>query len=304
MYYEEKVADECCRRLTAVMESCGYPYELVFVNDGSRDRTLEILERFAAKDKRVKVISFSRNFGHQLAVTAGIDKARGSAVVIIDADLQDPPELIPDMLRLWEQGYDVVYARRKKRKGESFFKLVTAKLFYRVLDKLSDVRIPLDTGDFRLIDARVADELRKMRERNRFLRGMISWMGFRQTPLEYERNERFAGETKYPFKKMVKLALDGIISFSSKPLKLAQYLGFFAVFCAVAVFLYSVACRLIGGRNLVSGWASIMTAVTFLGGVQLISVGILGEYIARMYEESKNRPLYIIEKEINTDDEV
>lgn len=304
MYYEEKVADECCRRITAVMESCGYPYELVFVNDGSRDRTLEILEGFAAKDKRVKVISFSRNFGHQLAVTAGIDKARGSAVVIIDADLQDPPELIPDMLRLWEQGYDVVYARRKKRKGESFFKLVTAKLFYRVLDKLSDVRIPLDTGDFRLIDARVADELRKMRERNRFLRGMISWMGFRQTPLEYERNERFAGETKYPFKKMVKLALDGIISFSSKPLKLAQYLGFFAVFCAAAVFLYSVACRLIGGRNLVSGWASIMTAVTFLGGVQLISVGILGEYIARMYEESKNRPLYIIEKEINTDDEV
>lgn len=304
MYYEEKVADECCRRITAVMESCGYPYELVFVNDGSRDRTLEILEGFAAKDKRVKVISFSRNFGHQLAVTAGIDKARGSAVVIIDADLQDPPELILDMLRLWEQGYDVVYARRKKRKGESFFKLVTAKLFYRVLDKLSDVRIPLDTGDFRLIDARVADELRKMRERNRFLRGMISWMGFRQTPLEYERNERFAGETKYPFKKMVKLALDGIISFSSKPLKLAQYLGFFAVFCAAAVFLYSVACRLIGGRNLVSGWASIMTAVTFLGGVQLISVGILGEYIARMYEESKNRPLYIIEKEINTDDEV
>lgn len=303
MYYEEMVAEECYKRLKNVMEGCGYAYELLFVNDGSRDGTLDILERLAGSDKKVKVLSFSRNFGHQAAVTAGIDKARGAAIVIIDADLQDPPELIPDMLRLWEQGYEVVYAKRKRRKGESIFKRTTASLFYRVLDKLSDTRIPLDTGDFRLIDAKAADELRRMREKNRFLRGMISWIGFRQTPIEYEREERFAGETKYSLKKMVKLALDGIISFSSKPLKLSQYLGFFAVICAMAVFIYSVVYRLAGGANLVPGWASIMTTVAFLGGVQLIAIGILGEYIGRMYEESKGRPLYIIEKEINMDEE-
>lgn len=303
MYYEEKVAAECCRRLKAVMDNCGYSYELVFVNDGSRDGTMEILHKLAAGDKNIKVISFSRNFGHQAAVTAGIDKAKGNAIVVIDADLQDPPELIPEMLRLWEQGNGVVYAKRKRRKGESIFKRATASIFYRVLDKLSDVRIPLDTGDFRLIDSKVADELRRMREKNRFLRGMVSWIGFRQVPVEYEREERFAGETKYPLKKMLKFAMDGIVSFSSKPLKLSQYLGFFAVICAMAVFIYSVIYRLAGGANPVSGWASIMTAVAFLGGVQLISIGILGEYIGRMYEESKGRPLYIIEKEINMDDE-
>lgn len=303
MYYEEKVAEECCKRLKNVMDSCGYEYELVFVNDGSRDSTLDILTKLAADDRRVKVLGFSRNFGHQVAVTAGIDKAKGNALVIIDADLQDPPELIPEMLRLWEQGYEVVYAKRMRRKGESAFKRITASMFYRVLDKLSDTRIPLDTGDFRLIDAKVADELRRMREKNRFLRGMVSWIGFKQTPIEYEREERFAGETKYPLKKMIKLALDGIISFSSKPLKLSQYLGFFAVICAGLVLMYSLIYRLIGGRNLVSGWASIMTTVAFLGGVQLISIGILGEYIGRMYEESKGRPLYIIEKEININDE-
>lgn len=303
MYYEEKVAEECYRRLKKVMDNCGKEYELVFVNDGSRDGTMDILEKLAVNDRRVKVLSFSRNFGHQVAVTAGIDKARGNAIIIIDADLQDPPELITEMLRLWEQGYQVVYAKRKRRKGESIFKRVTASMFYRVLDKLSDTRIPLDTGDFRLIDARVADELRRMREKNRFLRGMVSWIGFKQVPVEYEREERFAGETKYPLKKMIKLALDGIISFSSKPLKLAQHLGFFAVICSMVIFIYSIIYRLAGGANLVSGWASIMTTVSFLGGVQLISIGILGEYIGRMYEESKGRPLYIIEKEININDE-
>ncbi|HYF84151.1 MAG TPA: glycosyltransferase family 2 protein [Clostridia bacterium] len=303
MYYEEKVAEECYKRLKSVMDGCGYEYELVFVNDGSRDGTPDILERIAVNDRNVKVLGFSRNFGHQVAVTAGIDKARGNAIIIIDADLQDPPELIPEMLKLWEQGYEVVYAKRKRRKGESLFKRTTARIFYIVLDKLSDTRIPLDTGDFRLIDAKVADELRRMREKNRFLRGMVSWIGFKQTPIEYEREERFAGETKYPLKKMVKLALDGIISFSSKPLKLSQYLGFFAVVCAMVIFIYSLVYRLVGGKNLVTGWASIMTTVAFLGGVQLISIGILGEYIGRMYEESKGRPLYIIEKEINFDDE-
>ncbi len=302
MYYEEAVAQVCYHRLKAVMEGSGFSYELIFVDDGSRDRTPEILQAIAAQDRSVKVISFSRNFGHQVAVTAGIDRAEGDAVVIIDADLQDPPELIPEMLKLWQQGYAVVYAKRKKRKGESFFKLFTAGLFYRLLDKLSDTRIPLDTGDFRLIDRKVADVLRSMREKNRFLRGMVAWAGFSQTPIEYERDERLAGETKYPFKKMLKLGFDGIISFSPKPLKLAQYLGFFTVICAFAVFVYSILYRILGGRNLVTGWASIMTTVTFLGGVQLISIGILGEYIARMYDENKDRPLYIIEKEINFDE--
>lgn len=295
MYYEEKVAWECYKRIKGVMEGCGYSYELIFVNDGSRDGTMDILEQIAAGDRRAKVLSFSRNFGHQAAVTAGIDKAMGNAIVIIDADLQDPPELIIKMLKLWEQGYEVVYAKRKRRKGESIFKRVTAGLFYRVLDKLSDTRIPLDTGDFRLIDSKAADELRKMREKSRFLRGMVSWIGFRQIPLEYEREERFAGETKYPLKKMIKLAMDGIISFSYKPLKLSQYLGFFAVICAVGIFIYSLVCKPAGG--------AIIAAVAFLGGVQLISIGILGEYIGRMYEESKGRPLYIIEKEININDE-
>ena len=302
MYFEEEVAQECYNRLSKVMESSRYAYELVFVNDGSTDRTMEILESIADKDKRVRVVGFSRNFGHQVAVTAGIDHAKGDAVVVIDADLQDPPELILKMLELWEQGYHVVYAKRKKRKGETWFKLMTAGAFYRLLDKLTDVKIPLDTGDFRLIDRKVAKVLQIMPERNRFIRGMVSWAGFRQIPLEYEREERFAGVTKYPLRKMIKFALDGIISFSSKPLKIAQVFGFMAVGLAMLVFLYAVVYRLAGGRNLVSGWASIMTSITFLGGVQLISIGILGEYIARMYDESKGRPLYIVEREINGDE--
>lgn len=303
MFFEEEVAEECYTRLTGIMKNTGFRYELVFIDDGSRDRTLSILEDIARRDRQVRVYSFSRNFGHQVAITAGIDYARGDAVVVIDADLQDPPELIPEMIGLWQQGYDVVYAKRKKRMGETPFKLITAKVFYRFLDKLSEVKIPVDTGDYRLIDRKVADVLRKMPEKNRFVRGMVSWAGFKQIPIEYERQERFAGSTKYPLKKMLKFAFDGIISFSSKPLKLSQYLGFFAVFVAMVIFIYAVVYRIVGGKNLVYGWASIMTTVTFLGGVQLISVGILGEYIARMYDESKNRPLYIIAKEINNDEE-
>ncbi|MFZ5353372.1 MAG: glycosyltransferase family 2 protein [Bacillota bacterium] len=303
MYFEEEVAEVCYDRLSKVLKGIGYSYEIVFVNDGSTDRTLEILEGISVKDKNVKVVSFSRNFGHQIAVTAGIDKAAGDAVILIDADLQDPPELIPQMLELWEQGYHVVYGKRKKRKGESFFKLATAKYFYRILNKLSDVAIPLDTGDFRLMDRKVVNALKSMPEKNRFIRGMVSWVGFKQTPLEYERDERYAGVTKYPLKKMLKFAFDGIVSFSTKPLKVSQLLGFIAVIFALMVLVYSVAYRLLGGRNLVSGWASIMTTITFLGGVQLISIGILGEYIGRMYDQSKNRPLYIIEKEININEE-
>lgn len=299
MYYEEKVADECYKRLKKVMVDNNINYEFIFVNDGSKDRTFEILSKIAEQDKNTKIISFSRNFGHQIAVTAGVDKAKGDAVVVIDADLQDPPELIPKMIDLWSEGYKVVYAKRKKRKGESFFKLFTAGMFYRILDKMTDIDIPLDTGDFRLMDRDVVNVLKTMKENNRFVRGMVSWVGFKQTPIEYERDERFAGETKYPLKKMIKFASDGIISFSAKPLKLMGSLGIFCVSISLIIFLYALIRKLTNDVNVVSGWASIMTAVTFLGGVQLLSISVLGEYIGRIYDESKGRPLYIIEKEVN-----
>lgn len=302
MYYEEKVADECYKRLKKVMNDNNINYEFIFVNDGSKDRTFEILNKIAEKDNNTKIISFSRNFGHQIAVTAGVDKAKGDAVVVIDADLQDPPELIPKMIDLWNEGYKVVYAKRKKRKGESFFKLFTAGMFYRILDKMTDIDIPLDTGDFRLMDRDVVNVLKTMKENNRFVRGMVSWVGFKQTPIEYERDERFAGETKYPLKKMIKFASDGIISFSAKPLKLMGSLGVFCVSISLIIFLYALIRKLTNDVNVVSGWASIMTAVTFLGGVQLLSISVLGEYIGRIYDESKGRPLYIIEKEVNIEE--
>ncbi len=301
MYYEEKVADECYKRLKKVMDDNEINYEFIFVNDGSKDRTFEILNKIAEEDKNTKIISFSRNFGHQIAVTAGVDKAKGDAVVVIDADLQDPPELIPKMIDLWNDGYKVVYAKRKKRKGESFFKLLTAGMFYRILDKMTDIDIPLDTGDFRLMDRDVVNVLKTMNERNRFVRGMVSWVGFKQTPIEYERDERFAGETKYPLKKMIKFASDGIISFSAKPLKIMGSLGMFCVSISLLIFLYALIRKLANDINVVSGWASIMTAVTFLGGVQLLSISVLGEYIGRIYDESKGRPLYVIEKEVNVE---
>ncbi len=299
MYYEEKVADECYKRLKKVMNDNEINYEFIFVNDGSKDKTFEILNKIAEEDNNTKIISFSRNFGHQIAVTAGVDKAKGDAVVVIDADLQDPPELIPKMIDLWNEGYKVVYAKRKKRKGESFFKLFTAGMFYRILDKMTDIDIPLDTGDFRLMDRDVVNVLKTMKENNRFVRGMVSWVGFKQTPIEYERDERFAGETKYPLKKMIKFASDGIISFSAKPLKLMGSLGVFCVSISLIIFLYALIRKLTNDVNVVSGWASIMTAVTFLGGVQLLSISVLGEYIGRIYDESKGRPLYVIEKEVN-----
>ncbi len=299
MYFEEKVVDECYKRLTHVATENNLKYELVFVNDGSTDRTLELLEKIAQFDPHVKVISFSRNFGHQIAVTAGMDKAKGDAIVIIDADLQDPPELIAEMIKLWEQGYQVVYGKRKKRDGENWFKLATAKIFYRFLDKLSTVKIPVDTGDFRLIDRKVVEVLKKMPEHNRFLRGMASWAGFKQIPLEYERKERFAGETKYPLKKMIKLALDGIFSFSVKPLKLVEYLGSIAILMALIIVLHSIINPILGLKSLALGWTLTLTLVTLIGGIQLLSIGIIGEYIARIYDESKGRPLYVIDREIN-----
>lgn len=302
MYFEEEVVQECYNRLTGVLHN-KYRYELIFVNDGSTDNTLPLLEEIAAADKCVKVVSFARNFGHQAAVTAGIAKAQGDALVIIDADLQDPPELIPDMVELWQQGHEVVYAKRKKRKGESKFKLITAKFFYRFLDAMTDIQIPTDTGDFRLIDRKVAEVFKTMPERNRFIRGMVSWIGFSQVPIEYERDERFAGETKYPLKKMLKFASDGIVSFSVKPLRLVLLLGFIATFIAFLLFLYAVLGKIFFPAATSGGWASLMATIAFFGGVQLLSLGIVGEYIARIYEESKDRPLYIVAKEINIDEE-
>ncbi len=302
MYFEEEVVQECYKRLQGVLHN-KYHYELIFVNDGSTDKTLPLLEEIAAADKCVKVVSFARNFGHQAAVTAGIAKAQGDALVIIDADLQDPPELIPNMVELWQQGHEVVYAKRKKRKGESKFKLITAKFFYRFLDAMTDIQIPTDTGDFRLIDRKVAEVFKTMPERNRFIRGMVSWIGFSQIPIEYERDERFAGETKYPLKKMLKFASDGIVSFSVKPLRLVLLLGFIATFIAILLFLYAVLGKIFFPAATSGGWASLMATIAFFGGIQLLSLGVVGEYIARIYEESKDRPLYIVAKEINIDEE-
>lgn len=302
MYFEEEVAKECYNRLKNVLDNIqNYEYELIFINDGSKDKTLTILEEIANEDRNVKVISFSRNFGHQCAVTAGIKYVTGDAIVIIDADLQDPPELIPEMLKLWEQGYEVIYGKRKERKGESKFKLLTAKMFYNVLNSLSDVDIPKDTGDFRLVDRKVIDVINSLPEHNKFLRGLFSWVGFNQKAYEYERQERLAGKTKYPFKKMFKLASDGIISFSTKPLKIVSGLGVLSIFISLAILIYSILSYILKWNNLTPGWTSLMVTITFLGGSILVSLGMIAEYIARIYDESKGRPQYIIDKTINID---
>ena len=302
MYYEEEVAEECYKRMTGVLKGIeNYEYEIIFVNDGSKDKTLPILEEIASKDKNVKVISFARNFGHQCAVTAGLQYVTGDAIVIIDADLQDPPELIPEMLKLWEQGNEVIYGKRKTRDGESKFKLLTAKMFYNTLNALSDVDIPKDTGDFRLVDRKVVDVINSLPEHNKFLRGLFSWVGFEQKAFEYERKERFAGKTKYPLKKMLKLASDGIIGFSTKPLKFVGGLGIFAIIVSVLILIYSILSFAFKWNNLTAGWTSIMVATTFFSGTILISLWMIGEYIARIYDESKARPQYIIKKKINVD---
>ena len=300
MYYEEDVANECYKRVRNVLTALrDYNYEIIFVNDGSKDKTLEILKRIAQEDENVKIISFSRNFGHQAAVTAGIKYVTGDAIVIIDADLQDPPELIPEMLKLWEQGSEVIYGKRKIRNGESRFKLLTAKMFYKTLNALSDVDIPKDTGDFRLVDRKVIEVVNSLPEHNKFLRGLFSWVGFKQIPFEYERKERFAGKTKYPLKKMLKLASDGIISFSTKPLKLVGGLGVISIIVSLAILIYSLVSYAFSLNNLMPGWTSIMVAITLFSGVQLLSIWIISEYIARIYDETKNRPQYIINEKIN-----
>lgn len=300
MYYEQEVAQICYERVKEVLlELTEYTYEIIFVNDGSKDNTLPILEKIAEKDEKVKVISFSRNFGHQAAVTAGLKEVSGDAIIIMDADLQDPPELIPDMLTLWEKGNEVIYGKRKTRKGESRFKLLSAKAFYSMLNALSDVEIPKDTGDFRLVDRKVVDVINQMPEHNKFLRGLFSWVGFKQIPYEYERQERTAGKTKYPLKKMLRLASDGIISFSTKPLKIVGTLGMATIGISIIILIYSLLSYIFQWNQITPGWTSIMVAITLFSGVQLLSIWIIGEYIQRIYDDTKKRPEYIIQKKIN-----
>ena len=297
-FNEEDVILETLRQLNETLgSSLSLPYELVFVDDGSRDATLLLLTKAAQTDPRIRAISFSRNFGHQAAVTAGLKFARGDAIVMIDADLQDPPAVIPRMVAAWERGYDVVYGVRAVRKGETAFKRFSAAMFYRMLQSMSDVEIPVDTGDFRLIDRRVVEVLGSMPERDRFLRGMIAWAGYRQIGLPYEREARFAGESKYPLRKMIKFAIDGVSSFSIGPLRLAIWLGFAAATLSVAMIIYAVIVRLTTD-SWVPGWAALFVAVMFMGGVQLLAIGVIGEYVGRLFVQAKARPLFLVDQVI------
>lgn len=297
-YNEEVVLITTHDRLTKVFtEMTGLDYELIFVNDGSVDQTQPILSQLQLHDPHVRVLRLSRNFGHQIAVTAGLEQSSGDAVVVIDADLQDPPEVIPQMVKLWREGNDVVYGIRIERDGESRFKLWTAKAFYRLINGLSDTKMPLDAGDFRLIDRKVVEVIKTMPERARFLRGMVSWAGFRQVSIPYHRAARHGGDSKYPLPKMIHFAMDGIISFSLVPLKLAIWTGFLAIWIAVAGIIIAIIDRLLE-KDLTRGWASLFVAVLFMGGVQLVSLGIIGEYLGRIYTEVKRRPLYVLQEKL------
>lgn len=300
MYNEEKVVKECYKRMTNVLTNLNdYDYEIVFIDDGSKDKTFNLLQEIAILDTKVKIISFTRNFGHQSAVIAGLKVVDGECAIIIDADLQDPPELIPDMIKLWKAGNKIIYGKRKKRKGESIFKISSAKIFYKTLNMLADVEIPRDTGDFRLVDKEAINVINKMPEHNKFLRGLWSWTGFKQVPFEYERDKRFAGKTKYPFRKMMKLAQDGIIGFSTKPLKIVGALGIASILISIIILVYALISYAFKLNNLEPGWTSIMVTVTLFAGVQLVSLWIISEYIGRIYDEVKSRPQYIISKTIN-----
>ena len=292
VFNEEEGLREFYRRTSAVLNNLDGASELVLVFDGSRDRSPEIGRELRAQDPRLRLISFSRNFGHQVAITAGIDYAEGDAVVIIDSDLQDPPEVIPELIAKWKEGYQVVYAQRQRRKGETFFRLFTASLFYRLIRRLASIDIPADTGDFRLIDRQVVLTMRQMREHHRFMRGLSVWVGFKQTGIRYERQERFAGTTQYPLQKMVRFAADAITGFSYAPLQLATTLGFWVSILALLAIPVVAVLRL-NGNDAFHGQATTLIAVLFLGGVQLIFLGILGEYLGRIYDEVKDRPLYI-----------
>lgn len=293
VFNEAETLDAFCDRVRDVLDALGEPWEVILVNDGSRDRSLEIMRRRHACDARFKVVSFSRNFGGQVAITAGLDYARGAAVVIIDADLQDPPEVIAQLVERWREGYEVVYAQRDTRAGETRFKQLTASIYYRLIRSIASVDIPLDTGEFRLLDRRAADALRCVREQHRYMRGLAAWIGFRSIAVPYERAARFAGETKYPLRKMVRLAVDGITNFSYLPLQLATYAGFFVAGLSLIGVLAAIVVRLFFGHEL-TGQATTLVSVLFLGGIQLIFLGIIGEYLGRIYDEVKRRPLYIV----------
>lgn len=300
-YNEEEVIGETLNRLKKLCD--GHPqynFEIICVDDGSKDKTFELLCAAAKLEPRLRVVKFARNFGHQIAVTAGIDATMGDAVVLIDADLQDPPEVVIEMIAKWEEGFDVVYGVRASRAGETAFKLATARGFYRFLNHLSEVPIPLDTGDFRLMSRPVVEVLKSMPERHRFVRGMVAWIGFRQIALPYERVERFAGVSKYPLRKMLKFATDGLLSFSTKPLQLSISLGLVAATLAMLGIAYALALRIFTS-TWVEGWTALMIAVLFMGGIQLFSLGIIGEYIGRIYSEVKRRPLYIVGDRVGFD---
>ncbi|TGK42477.1 glycosyltransferase family 2 protein [Leptospira andrefontaineae] len=302
VYNEEKTIPELVKRLRGLLTILKEKHrfgkedaEILFVNDGSRDGTFDVLKKFCESEPGFFLLNLSRNYGHQLAITAGIDTARGETVAVMDGDLQDPPEFVADLYAKMSEGYDVVYARRKKREGESFFKLITAHVFYRILKKLTRFEIPIDTGDFRIMSRRVTDVLVSMKEQHRYIRGLIAWIGFRQTGLEYDRDERFDGETKFSVSKMLKFALDGITSFSSAPLKFSSYLGFTSAFFGALYTIYILYLKLFTD-NTIQGWTSVMIIVLVLGGIQLIALGMIGEYLSRVHDQSKNRPLYVIEK--------
>ena len=294
IYNEEDTLVEMYRRVRAVMDQMDGSVELVLVNDGSRDRSLSLMRELHEKDPQVCYLSLARNFGHQVAVTAGLNFVRGQAIVILDADLQDPPELIPALVEQWQQGYQVVYAQRTKRLRESWFKRLPAYVFYRLMRRLADVEIPVDTGDFCLMDRQVVDVLNTMPERNRYIRGLRSWVGLQQTSVYFEREPRFAGEVKYTFRKSLSLAVNSLVSFSKLPLRLSTYVGLLAAGAAVLMAVLVLYWRIVAPASPLTGFASIMIAIFFLGAVQLVSIGILGEYVGRIYEEVKGRPLYVL----------
>ncbi|MCE5314973.1 MAG: glycosyltransferase family 2 protein [Armatimonadota bacterium] len=293
IYNEEATLQELARRVADFIDTLDGQAEVIFVDDGSRDGSLDMMREIAEADPRFKYVELSRNYGHQIAITAGMDFASGKAIIIMDADLQDPPEVVLEMIGKWKEGYDIVYGVREEREGETWFKRTTATAFYRMLRKVTDLDVPVDVGDFRLVDRAALDAFRALREKNRYVRGLFSWIGFKQTGVKYKRAARFAGDTKYPLSKMLKLATDGVLSFSMFPLRIALNAGFWIAGLAFVGGIWAIVEKLIGAY-VVPGWVSLLVAVAFLGGIQLIILGIMGEYIGRIYEEVKNRPLYIV----------
>jgi dolichol-phosphate mannosyltransferase len=294
VFNEQDGLPELYRRVKGVLVATGLPHEMIFVNDGSRDRSWERILAMATEDRDVKAVNFSRNFGHQVAITAGIDVSSGATVVVMDSDLQDPPELIPELYKKYREGFDVVYAQRRKRQGETWFKRATATFFYRLIRRMTTIDIPVDTGDFRLMSRRVVDDLKRLQEQSRFVRGLVTWVGYNQTPVLYDRDRRYGGETKYSIGRMMKFAFDGITGFSSQPLRLASHAGLLCAAASLALMVALMVYKVAGGTGLVPGWTSLAVAVLFLGGLQLLAIGILGEYVGRIYEEAKQRPLYLV----------